>query len=80
MGAVARRLESQVEETSGAVLFEFICERLIPGCHHRDQDEKEEELLERATEHIRVHHTTDHFDEPVDEALKTVGIQFVKPA
>lgn len=60
-------------------LFDYICERLIPGCSHEDKDENEEELLERAAEHLRVHHTTDHFDEPIDETLKKVGVQFVRP-
>ena len=77
-GRPSRLLSRHREE--GTTLFEFVCEKLIPGCGHKDHDEKEERLLERAAEHLRVHHTVDHFEEPVDETLRSVGIQFIRPA
>jgi len=61
-------------------VFEFICDRVIPGCTHEDRDESREQLLERAEAHLKEHHDLDHDDEPIDEVLKRTGIIFIRPA
>jgi predicted small metal-binding protein len=61
-------------------MFEYVCAHVIPGCHYKNRDEREEAVLERATAHFRTHHSLDHFDEPIDEALKKAGITFIRPA
>ena len=61
-------------------VFEFICDRVIPGCTHEDRDESREQLLERAAAHLREHHNLDHYNEPIDEVLKRTGIVFIRPA
>ena len=66
------------EERAG--VYEFVCDHLIPGCTYRDQDERHEELLKRAEDHYRAHHTWDHSDGPLEETLKKTGVQFIKPA
>ena len=66
------------EERPG--VYMFVCDNLIPGCTYKDRDQRREEVLERAMDHFRVHHTTKHFDEPLDETLKQTGIQFIRPA
>ncbi|MGB7861703.1 MAG: DUF1059 domain-containing protein [Acidimicrobiia bacterium] len=60
-------------------MFEFVCDHLIPGCAHKDSDQSEAELLERAGVHFQEHHSTHHFNEPLDEVLKKTGITFIKP-
>ncbi len=60
-------------------MFEFVCEKLVPGCTHRDEAEKREELLERVAIHLREHHNLDHRDEPIAEALKSSGVVFLRP-
>jgi predicted small metal-binding protein len=37
-------------------VYEFLCERIIPGCKHRETGEDREDVLERALEHMREHH------------------------
>ncbi len=61
-------------------VFEFICDRVIPGCTHEDRDESREQLLERTAAHLKEHHNLDHYNEPIDEVLKRTGITFIRPA
>jgi len=58
-------------------LFEFICDRIIPGCTHEDRDEDRDKLADRALRHSTEHHP-DHHDR-VAEALKATGIVFIRP-
>lgn len=61
-------------------MFEFVCDRIIPGCTHVDQDKAKEQLLERAAAHLKEHHNLDHHNEPIAEGLKRTGITFIRPA
>ena len=61
-------------------VFEFICDRVIPGCTHEDRDESREQLLERAEAHLKEHHDLDHHNEPIDDVLERTGIIFIRPA
>lgn len=61
-------------------MFEYLCERIIPGCSHEDRDKSEEELLRRVDNHLREHHNLDHPDDRVTVALRETGIQFIRPA
>lgn len=59
-------------------MFEFVCEHLVPGCTHKDHAQKQEELLDRAVAHLKEHHNLDHRDQPYDDAVKTLGVQFIR--
>lgn len=61
-------------------MFEFVCERIIPGCTHKEEDENRDELMERVGTHLREQHDLDHHEASVAEALKTSGITFIRPA
>jgi predicted small metal-binding protein len=61
-------------------LFEYVCEHLVPGCHHKDRDESRDALLERVAIHLREHHDLDHRDTRTSEALKRTGITYIRPA
>lgn len=37
-------------------MFEFACERLIPGCTTKVQGEDEDDVITRAEQHMRDHH------------------------
>jgi len=37
-------------------MFEFICDRVVPGCSHRDRADTEGGVRARALEHLRKHH------------------------
>ena len=61
-------------------VFEFVCDRIIPGCTHEDRDKSKEQLLERAAAHLREHHNLDHHQDPIGEVLERTGIIFIRPA
>lgn len=61
-------------------MFEFVCDHLVPGCTHKDHDERQEQLSDRAVSHLKEHHNLDYHDEPMDQVLKRTGIQFIRPA
>lgn len=60
-------------------MFEYICDHVIPGCSHKDEDESRESLTERAVAHLRDYHRVDPDHEPIAESLRTTGIQFIRP-
>ena len=60
-------------------MFEFVCDHIEPGCTHKDQDEKQEELFDRAVAHLMEHHNLDYAHEPLAENLKRTGIRFIRP-
>lgn len=55
-------------------MFKFICDHIVPGCTHTDEDESHEKLMERVGVHLHEHHDLDYTADPVAEALKTTGI------
>lgn len=57
-------LSDSIEPTppapKGLIVYEFICERVIPGCTHQERGSNQEEVHERAMEHMRDHHSDDY--------------------
>lgn len=62
----------------GLPMFEFACERIIPGCVYTERDVTKEKLLEQAMDHLRERHNMDYIDKPLQERLLSVGIVPVK--
>jgi predicted small metal-binding protein len=53
-------------------VYEFLCEKVIPGCTHRETGEDREVVLENALEHMREHHGG--LDDPGEEVRdKVIG-------
>lgn len=40
-------------------MYEFLCERIIPGCTYVEKDEDRLVVQERSAEHLRDHHSTE---------------------
>ena len=59
-------------------MFHYVCDHLVPGCTHKDEDEIREELLDRVAIHLREHHNLDHRDDRIARSLKTTGITFIR--
>jgi predicted small metal-binding protein len=59
-------------------MFEFACERIIPGCGYTERDDTKEKLHEQAMDHLRERHNMDYIDKPLQERLLSVGIVPVK--
>jgi predicted small metal-binding protein len=45
-------------------MFEFICDRVIPGCEHKETGDTAERTREKAIAHLRGHHHMDYIDDP----------------
>lgn len=43
-------------------MFEFVCDRLIPGCSHRETGDTPEAVREKALIHLREHHGPEYVD------------------
>ena len=61
-------------------MFEYICDHVIPGCNHKDEDESREKLIERVEAHLSGYHGVDPHAEPIAESLQKTGVQFIRPA
>lgn len=61
-------------------MFKFVCEHIVPGCTHEDEDETREKVLERAAAHLSRQHDLNHHDDRIAEALRTTGITFMRPS
>ncbi len=58
-----------------ADLYEFVCDRIIPGCTHTETTESLERAREKAEEHFREHHPLEDlsaYTVPINMAI--VGI------
>jgi len=43
-------------------MFEFVCDRLIPGCSHRETGDTPEAVREKAVKHLHEHHGMEYID------------------
>lgn len=50
-------------------MFEFVCDRVIPGCTHRETGDTPEAVREKALAHLHDHHGMDYIDEPVQAKI-----------
>lgn len=50
-------------------MFEFICDRVIPGCEHKETGDTPERVREQAVVHLREHHDMAYLDEPIQQRL-----------
>lgn len=62
----------------GLAVFEFVCDRIIPGCTYTERGDTEEKLLEQAMDHLRERHNMDYIDKPLEGRLTSIGIIPVK--
>jgi predicted small metal-binding protein len=52
------------------IVYEFLCERIIPGCTHKESGEDRDVVLEKALEHMREHR--EDLDDPGEEVRDQV--------
>jgi predicted small metal-binding protein len=45
-------------------VFEFICDRIVPGCTHKETGDTPEAVREKAVQHLHDHHGMDYIDNP----------------
>ena len=50
-------------------MYEFLCERVIPGCTHRETGETREAVHERAVKHLHEHDGLDYLDDDTKTRL-----------
>ena len=55
-------------------MFEFVCDRLVPGCRHVERGDTQEKVLELAMEHLSKEHGMDYIDKPWEERVRSTAI------
>ena len=51
-------------------MFEFVCDRVIPGCTHVERGDTYEKVLEQAMDHLQGLHGMDYIDESWEERVR----------
>ena len=62
----------------GRVMFEFVCDRIIPGCSHKETGDTPEAVREKAVAHLHQHHDLAYIDADLMEKLDGVAIIAVR--
>jgi predicted small metal-binding protein len=60
-------------------MFEFVCDRVIPGCTHVERGDTYEKVLEQAMDHLQGHHGMDYIDKSWEERVRSDGIMVLPP-
>lgn len=55
-------------------MFEFFCEKVIPGCTHTETGGSEDEVRRKAEAHLRDHHHLHYLD---DDLLDRVNLAII---
>ena len=56
-------------------MYEFVCDRIIPGCTHTETAETQEKAREKAEKHLRDHHQRDELNhQAINIDMAIVGI------
>jgi predicted small metal-binding protein len=55
-------------------MFEFVCDRIIPGCTHVERGDTREKVLEQGLDHLRRDHDMDYIDEPWEKRVRASAI------
>jgi predicted small metal-binding protein len=50
-------------------MYEYVCDRLIPGCSHKETGDTPEALREKAIAHLHEHHDMGYIDDEVSVRL-----------
>ena len=53
-------------------MYEFVCDRLIPGCDHRETGDTPEAVREKAMKHLHEHHGMEYIDGDTSAKLDLV--------
>ena len=52
-----------------STVYEYVCDRVIPGCEHRIRGDTPEAVQERARQHLHEHHGMVDIDQPSAEVI-----------
>ena len=56
-------------------MFEYVCDRLIPRCSHRDTGETPEAVREKALKHLHEHHDMEYLDGKTSTTIDSLIVQ-----
>jgi predicted small metal-binding protein len=59
----------------GGLVFEFICDHIVPGCTHKETGDTPEAAREKARAHLHKHHDMSYIDEPLMERIDTIAVR-----
>jgi predicted small metal-binding protein len=53
-------------------MFEYVCDRLIPGCPHHETGDTPEAVREKALKHLHEHHGMEYIDGDTSSQLDSL--------
>jgi predicted small metal-binding protein len=56
-------------------VFGYVCDRLIPGCSHRETGDTPEAVREKAEKHLHEHHGMEYIDGDTSSKLDNLIIE-----
>lgn len=59
-------------------MYEFVCDRIIPGCTHKDRGDTPEAVREKAIAHLREGHGMDYIDEELITKINQNAIALMR--
>ena len=45
-------------------MYEYVCDKIIPGCTYKERGDTSEAVREKAVAHLHEHHGMDYIDNP----------------
>ena len=55
-------------------MFEFVCDRILPGCSHKEKGDTPEAVREKAIAHLHEHHDMAYIDANMQRNVYVVNI------
>lgn len=59
-------------------MYEFVRDRIIPGCSHKEKGDTPEAVREKAVDHLRRHHDLAYIDDGLMDRLNSFAIISVR--
>jgi predicted small metal-binding protein len=56
-------------------VYEFVCDKIIPGCTYKETGDTPEAAREKAIAHLHEHHDMDYIDNPQTPDLSVAVIR-----
>ncbi len=59
-------------------MYEFVCDRIIPGCTHKERGDTPEAVREKAITHLREGHGVDSIDDDLITKINQNAIALMR--
>jgi hypothetical protein len=71
----ACRVAGNESQRDGVPMFEYVCDRMIKGCSHRETGDTPEAVREKALIHLHEHHDMEYLDGSAAKQLDSLIVE-----